>query len=61
MTQKYGYNLFQHLLNRTWDIELSIPRVEAEGTYRMSGTIPPNFDLGFSTGDERWDEKQFFK
>ena len=49
----YGYNLFQHLLNRTWDIELSIPRVEAEGTYRMSGTIPPNFDLGFSTGDER--------
>jgi len=38
---------------RSWDIELSIPRVEAEGVYRMSGSIPPNLDLGFSTGDER--------
>ena len=41
-------------------MELSIPRVEAEGTYRMSGTIPPNFVLGFSTGDERWGEIQLF-
>merc|ERR1719189_3360156 len=39
---------------RSWDIELSIPRVEAEGVYRMSGSIPPNLDLGFSTGDERF-------
>merc|ERR1711983_238315 len=39
---------------RKWDIELSLPRVEAKGTYKMSGTIPPNFDLGFSTGDERF-------
>ena len=39
---------------RTWDIELFIPRVEAAGIYRMSGTIPPNLDLGFSTGDERF-------
>jgi len=39
---------------RTWNIELSIPKVEAKGTYRMSGTIPPNLDLGFSTGDERF-------
>ena len=58
--QEYGHNLFQQLLIRKWDIELSIPRVEAEGTYRMSGTIPPNFDLGFSTGDERWGEIQLF-
>merc|ERR1711868_105717 len=39
---------------RTWDIELYLPRVEAAGIYRMSGTIPPNLDLGFSTGDERF-------
>ena len=39
---------------RKWDIELSIPRVEAEGIYNMEGTIPPNLDLGRSTGDERY-------
>jgi len=39
---------------RTWYIELYIPRVEAAGTYIMSGTIPPNLDLGYSTGDERF-------
>ena len=38
---------------RTWDIELSIPRVTAAGVYIMSGTVPPNLDLGTSTGDER--------
>lgn len=27
----------------------------------MSGTIPPNFDLGFSTGDERWGENTSFQ
>ena len=54
-------HFFQHLLIRKWDIELSLPRVEAKGTYKMSGTIPPNFDLGFSTGDERWDEIQLLK
>jgi len=47
-------------VGRTWDIELSIPRVEAEGTYRMSGTIPPNFDLGFSTGDERFSADKLY-
>ena len=39
--------------SRTWDIELSIPRVTAAGVYIMSGTVPPNLDLGTSTGDER--------
>ena len=38
---------------RIWLIELSIPHSEAEGTYKLSGTIPPNFDLGFSSGNER--------
>jgi len=45
---------------RTWDIELSIPRVEAEGVYRMSGSIPPNLDLGFSTGDERFSADKLY-
>jgi len=45
---------------RKWDIELSIPRVEAEGIYRMSGTIPPNLDLGFSTGDERFSADRLY-
>ena len=37
----------------TWKVELSLPRVDAVGTYKMSGTIPPNLDLGSSKGDER--------
>ena len=37
----------------TWKVELSLPRVDAVGTYKMSGTIPPNLDLGSSNGDER--------
>jgi hypothetical protein len=45
---------------RKWDIELSLPRVEAKGTYKMSGTIPPNFDLGFSTGDERFSADKLY-
>jgi len=45
---------------RKWDIELSIPRVEAKGIYRMSGTIPPNLDLGFSTGDERFSADRLY-
>merc|ERR1711936_120131 len=38
---------------RTWDVELSLPRISTVGVYKMSGTIPPNLDLGFSTGDQR--------
>ena len=45
---------------RTWNIELSIPKVEAKGIYRMSGTIPPNLDLGFSTGDERFSAEKVY-
>ena len=36
-------------------MELSLPRVDSVGTYRMSGTIPPNLDLGLSTGEGRSD------
>ena len=39
---------------RTWDVSLSLPRISTVGVYKMSGTIPPNLDLGFSTGDQRF-------
>jgi len=39
---------------RTWDIKLSLPKINAVGMYKLFGTIPPNLDLGFSTGDERF-------
>ena len=40
-------------LIRRWEVELSLPRVEAVGRYKMTGTVPPNLDLGSSEGDER--------
>eukprot|EP00091_Calanus_sinicus_P002210 TRINITY_DN12249_c0_g1_i1.p1 TRINITY_DN12249_c0_g1~~TRINITY_DN12249_c0_g1_i1.p1 ORF type:complete len:221 (-),score=32.53 TRINITY_DN12249_c0_g1_i1:189-851(-) len=39
---------------RTWDIKLSLPKINAVGMYKMFGTIPPGLDLGLSTGDERF-------
>ena len=38
---------------RTWRVELFLPRVEAVGVYTMTGSLPPNIDLGTSTGPER--------
>ena len=35
-------------------MELSLPRVDAVGFYKMTGTVPPNLDLGSSEGDERF-------
>ena len=39
---------------RTWDIKLLLPKINAIGMYKLFGTIPPNLDLGTSTGDERF-------
>jgi len=39
---------------RTWDIRLLLPKINAVGMYRLFGTIPPNLDLGTSTGAERF-------
>eukprot|EP00092_Neocalanus_flemingeri_P026908 GFUD01029168.1.p1 GENE.GFUD01029168.1~~GFUD01029168.1.p1 ORF type:complete len:238 (-),score=47.82 GFUD01029168.1:4286-4969(-) len=39
---------------RTWDIKLALPTINAVGMYKMFGTIPPNLDLGVSTGEERF-------
>ena len=34
-------------------MEFSVPHVEAAGIYKMTGSLPPNIDLGTSTGPER--------
>jgi len=39
---------------RTWDIQYSLPKINAVGMYKLFGTIPPNLDLGLSSGDERF-------
>merc|ERR1719483_679134 len=39
---------------RTWDIQLTLPTISAVGMYKLFGTIPPNLDLGLSSGDERF-------
>ena len=36
-------------------MEMSLPRVDAVGVYKMTGTLPPNIDLGTSAGAERSD------
>ena len=38
---------------RTWSIGISLPKINTVGTYQLYGSIPPNLDLGRSTGDER--------
>ena len=42
---------------RTWSVGLRLPTFNANGTYSLYGTIPPNFDLDRSTGDGRWEIK----
>lgn len=42
---------------RTWSVGLRLPTFNANGTYSLYGTIPPNFDLDRSTGDGRLDKK----
>ena len=36
---------------------MRLPTFNANGTYSLYGTIPPNFDLDRSTGDGRLDKK----
>jgi len=51
-----GFSLSSSKINkksRTWDIKLSLPKINAVGKYRLFGTIPPGLDLDTSTGDER--------
>merc|ERR1719461_700134 len=45
---------------RTWKVELSLPRVDAVGLYKMTGTVPPNLDLGSSEGDERFSADRLY-
>ena len=45
------------LFRRTWSVGLRLPTFNANGTYSLYGTIPPNFDLDRSTGDGRLDKK----
>jgi len=45
---------------RTWDVSLSLPRISTVGVYKMFGTIPPNLDLGLSTGDQRLSADKVF-
>jgi len=40
--------------SRAWHVEMSIPRSDAVGVYKMTGTLPPNIDLGTSSGDQRF-------
>merc|ERR1719427_1154712 len=42
---------------RTWSIGISLPKINTVGTYQLYGSIPPNLDLGRSTGDERLEGK----
>eukprot|EP00092_Neocalanus_flemingeri_P106478 GFUD01136635.1.p1 GENE.GFUD01136635.1~~GFUD01136635.1.p1 ORF type:complete len:254 (-),score=52.36 GFUD01136635.1:52-813(-) len=42
---------------RTWSVGISLPKMSTAGSYQLFGTIPPNLDLGHSTGDERLEGK----
>merc|ERR1711971_1457702 len=39
---------------RTWHVEMSLPRADSVGVYKMSGSLPPNIDLGTSSGPQRF-------
>jgi len=38
---------------RTWRLGFHLPSLDSSGVYKLYGTIPPNLDLGTSTGDIR--------
>ena len=43
-----------YCVSRTWDVRAVLPKMAASGTYKMFGTIPPNVDLGYSEGAQRY-------
>jgi len=38
---------------RTWNLGINLPELSTTGSYQIYGTIPPNLDLGRSSGAER--------
>ena len=46
------------LCSRKWKVGLRLPALSSTGVYKLYGTIPPNLELGTSTGDIRLNAKQ---